>query len=404
MIDLSAKLVEVVLFVQCPLFQIHGHVGLQSPERVDRDIGAEHVAQLSHRVLETNHLEGRLVEEILCDHAHFMGFYIGEHREDIGGASAVARVRIVRVELIDFVHPVEQREHAAELLITLIVGGAGQKCPELVRAHEADRRALLQIINICFGRRPLHPSNLFGKLRRQKDRRLSDLGGQDQMLLARDDVQNCLVRAVRTAASHVLGIGVMISRVSLAKDRLLRLQVRIDVLDIRLVISAEHREVQVEQDLGILNDRLVDLYPELGEGIARLYGAAVVVVYKIQTVLQQLLVAVHAGVLEFSVFRDEGFDLVKILIHLLGAQTEEVFEEHLRLAHPQRFFNHLKTLFQARRCPGAALRLIRARHLQLRLVRRSGIVKPVPFRIQNTAGPFAARDLLVKDLLFIGQH
>ena len=253
----------------------------------------------------------------------------------------------MRVKLIDPVHVIEQREYSAELLVVLIMGCAGQHRPELVRAHEAERP--LGVIGDIFGRGSLHPADLLREFCRCENRRLCDLSGQDQMLLARDDIQDRLVSAVSMAPAHILGIGVVIAGICLSEDRLLRLEVCVHIFDVRFIVAFAHREVQIEQHLGVLDDRFIDLDPEFREGIARLKGAAVVVIDQIQAVLQKLFVAVHARVLELSVCHDKRFDLVKIQIHLLRAQTEIVFEKLLRVAHSQRILQDLKAFFKAGR-------------------------------------------------------
>ena len=172
------------------------------------------------------------------------------------------------------------------------------------------------------------------------------------MLLARDDIQDRLVSAVSMAPAHILGIGVVIAGICLSEDRLLSFQVCVNIFDVRFIVAVARREVQIEQHLGGLDDRLIDLDPEFREGIARLNGAAVVVIVvidQIQAVLQKLLVAVHARILEFPVRYNKRPDLVKILIHLLRAQTEIVFEKLLRVAHSQRILQYLKAFFNAGR-------------------------------------------------------
>ena len=169
------------------------------------------------------------------------------------------------------------------------------------------------------------------------------------MLLARDDIQDRLVSAVSIAPAHILGIGVVIAGICLSEDRLLSFQVCVNIFDVRFIVAVARREVQIEQHLGGLDDRLIDLDPEFREGIARLNGAAVAVIDQIQAVLQKLLVAVHARILEFPVRYNKRPDLVKILIHLLRAQTEIVFEKLLRVAHSQRILQYLKAFFNAGR-------------------------------------------------------
>ena len=233
----------------------------------------------------------------------------------------------MRIELVDPVHLMKEREHRAELLVVLIVARAGQHGPELVRADEADSRPLLRIIGLVFGRRFLHPADLLREPRRLKDRRARDLSRQDQMLLARNNVQDRLVDAVPAVTALILGIPVIVPRISLPEDRLLRLPVGLHIFHVFLGKSVPDREIQVEEHLRILNDRLVDLDPELREGVARLDRPAVVIVDQVQPVLQELPVPVHAGVLELAVFDHERPDPVKILIHLLRPQAEEVAQD-----------------------------------------------------------------------------
>ena len=121
----------------------------------------------------------------------------------------------------------------------------------------------------------------------------------------------------------------MIPRIGLAEDRLLRLQICRHILNVCLVIASARRKVQVEQHFGILNNLFIDFDPQLGEGIARLDRAVVIIVDQIQAVLEQLLLSVHARVFELSVLYYERLDPVKILIHLFRRQTE-VFLKDLR--------------------------------------------------------------------------
>ena len=398
LVDFSAHHVEAALRVHGPLIKIYRHVGLHRPKHVDGDVWPEQIAEAPHRVLQPHQLKSRLVEEIPGDQSQFMGLYIVQDREDIVAAPAVARIRIVRVEPIDPVRVIEQGEYAGKFLVALIAGSAGQQSPEFVRTNEAERGPVLQVVNL--GRGPLHPPDVFGKLRRHKDRRPRHLGGKDQILLTGDDLQDRLVRAVRLTPAHVLGVVVMVARIGLSEDRLLRLEVRRDVLYIRLIIAASRRVIQVEEDFGLLDDRLVDFDPQLREGISGLDPAAVIVAGHIQAVLQQLFLAVYTGVLEFSVRHDKGSDRVKISIELTRTQTE-IVSKNLRglIFRGRAAHNLLEELSKESSLP--ALRtfcFLKSRHI----VRRR-VIQAVPFLVQDTSGAFAPRDLRVEDLLLIRQ-
>ena len=120
-----------------------------------------------------------------------------------------------------------------------------------------------------------------------------------------------------------------------------------------------------------------------------LNGRPVIIAGDKQAVLQKLLLAVGAGVLQLSVLQDKSFDLVKILIHLLSAQRKEALQD--RIGRSGTAAACVSTRFSVQN------------PVKIRLVIRFGVVETIAFCIQNTAGAFAACDLLIEDLLLVGQ-
>ena len=78
-VDLFAQLIEAALRVHGPLFKIHRNVFFDVPQRIDRDIGAEQLTQLSHRIGQADDLKCRLEQVIPRDQAELMGLHIREH-------------------------------------------------------------------------------------------------------------------------------------------------------------------------------------------------------------------------------------------------------------------------------------------------------------------------------------
>ena len=192
------------------------------------------------------------------------------------------------------------------------------------------------------------------------------------MLLAGNDVQDGLIGTVSSSAAGIFGVRIVVTRPGSAKDLLFGLPICLDILQICLVKAIPDSKIQVKKHLGIPDDRIVHLHPELREGIARLNGTAGFIVDHVQAVLQQLPVTVCAGILQPAVILHKSPDPVKI--------------------HVQLFCGQIKILLQGRISLGKG-----------RFILRPWIIESVAFRVQNAAGPSCFGDLSVQDFLLFGE-
>ena len=222
-VELRAQFVEAALSVDRPLFHVDRHELLKLQERGDDEDRSEQVSQLAHSELDPHHVKGRLIEEVLADHALFIGLHIRQHGQNIARAVGITARGAVLLELIDLVHLIEQRECAAEFAAVLIMASAREYGAELIGPHKA--HLVIAAVIYVFGRCLLHPADVLRQLQRLQDRRLRHLHGQDQMLDAGDDVQDRLVNAMPSITSHEFGIIVVIARIGLAENSFLSLAI-----------------------------------------------------------------------------------------------------------------------------------------------------------------------------------
>ena len=223
------------------------------------------------------------------------------------------------------------------------------------------------------------------------------------MLLAGNDIQHRRIQGVRASAAVVFGILITISHAGRAEHGPVRLDISVHIQHRRRVIPRYAGKIKVKEDLWIPDDRFIDLFPELREGIPDLHGITVVVLDGVKAVLQQLLFPGGGGVFQLAMVQDKSPDLVKIPVQLRGAQAEIVLQQPLRGVRP--------ASGDLREESGRGFLLILIRQFfnilpdirQVRSVFRRCIVKSVSFRVQNTAGAFAGRDLLIEDLFLIRQ-
>ena len=140
-----------------------------------------------------------------------MGLHIGVHRKNIARIVGIIGRRLVPVELIHLIHLIEQREDRSELIVIFIVARAGQYGTELIGAEEADRLPLRAEIILIAGRHLLHPADLFRKADGCKDSCPRNLGRKNQMLPARNNIENRLIDAVTAVAAYILWIIIVIA-------------------------------------------------------------------------------------------------------------------------------------------------------------------------------------------------
>ena len=140
-----------------------------------------------------------------------MGLHIGVHRKNIARIVGIIGCRLVPVELIHLIHLIEQREDSSELIVILIVARASQYGTELIGAEEANRLPLRAEIILIAGRHLLHPADLFRQANCRKDSCPRDLGRKNQMLPARNNVENRLIDAVTAVAAYILRIIIVIA-------------------------------------------------------------------------------------------------------------------------------------------------------------------------------------------------
>ena len=183
----------------------------------------------------------------------------------------------------------------------------------------------------------------------------------------------------------------VIARICPEKDRLFRFLESGRIFHGGSVIAPLQGKIKVEYDFGLFQDGLVDLLPELREGIALFQGILVVVAGQEETVLQKLLFSSRRGILQLSVVFYEGPDFVQVLVHLPGAQgkigPEDLFVPLVSLACQK---------IQGR--PQKALLypfLFRAGHIV-----RGRVVEAVSFQVQGPSAA-ASRSRLIEDLLLV---
>ena len=252
-----------------------------------------------------------------------------------------------------------------------------------------------------FGGCLLQPPDLFRQGNRLQKGGPGHLLGQHQMLLAGNDIQECRIQGVHTPGAVKFGIRIMISGSRRAEHGLIRLDICVHIQHRRRVIPRYAGKIKVKEDLRLPDDRFIDLFPEFRERIPGLRGITVLVLRGVKAVLQQLLFSGGSGIFQLAMIQDKSPDSVKISVQFRGAQAEIVLQQPLRGVRPDSGNLCQKS--------GCRFLLILIRQFfnflpdirQVRSVLRRCIVKSVPFRVQNTAGAFAGRDLLIKDLFLV---
>ena len=400
-VDFIAQPVITAFLIDGMLFIIDRREAADTIEgRADKD-RFEQSAQIGHSVFQADHIEDCLIQEIPADHAQLTCLDIRIDVKDVIGRSIVGHGGNVLLQLIDPVRLIKQREYVAELLLVLIAGSSGHHGPELVRPQVTDMGIPLVIQASVFGGRLLQPPDLFRQGNRLQKGGPGHLLGQHQMLLAGNDIQECRIQGVHTPGAVKFGIRIMISGSRRAEHGLIRLDICVHIQHRRRVIPRYAGKIKVKEDLRLPDDRFIDLFPEFRERIPGLRGITVLVLRGVKAVLQQLLFSGGSGIFQLAMVQDKSPDPVKISVQFRGAQAEIVLQQPLRGVRPDS-----GNLCQKSGCRFLLILIRQFFNIlpdirQVRSVLRRCIVKSVPFRVQNTAGAFAGRDLLIKDLFLV---
>ena len=126
----------------------------------------------------------------------------------------------------------------------------------------------------------------------------------------------------------------MIARISPVKDRFFRFPEGGRVFHRLFIITRQEGIIEVEYHLRTFQNGLIDLQPELGEGIALLHGIAVIIVCQKEAVFQKTRLPCRGLVFHLSVGVQKGLQPVKVLVQLSAAQGEIVPEDPVLLTLP----------------------------------------------------------------------